>query len=376
LETDPVYDEEITHKINTAILLYDRQKDENLFHYDRLIETIETQTPKHIASRLRERLNDIADRTAKGREGKTNAELLAGYAEKEIELASESGYMGKTGKNHKGEVVNEEDRRRNAILTQDAKLRIYRFLHDPKNENITTEQLNAELSEIINPEADPKEVEALKKIRAELEASGLIPGPGVPKEDIIPLEGEGPPSGVTGRPGIPKKGSFFPTEEEEKASGGKGPNYPTKPTSRVAPEVIIPTGGPSSTHLVREVTAYRPGGRSVGLSKIEGPDKDAHGAPILGRTTMEDYKAGRGHYVTVAMDIRSPWQNQYLYSPQFPGVVFRVRDNGSYGNYRTGVNWIDIAFKDPAKATAFKISAPFQVISAARAKQISSARKT
>jgi hypothetical protein len=108
---------------------------------------------------------------------------------------------------------------------------------------------------------------------------------------------------------------------------------------------------------VAKVTAYRPGGGpSMGLSQgIEGGINDAHDTPILGRTTMEDYQAGRGGYVTVAMDKNSSWQNQFLKSPAFRDTVFRVRDNGGYGNGKTGENWIDIAYTDPRKAKSMML---------------------
>ena len=130
-------------------------------------------------------------------------------------------------------------------------------------------------------------------------------------------------------------------------------------------------------HNVGIVTAYRPGGdASMGLSKkVEGPDLDAHDQPILGRTTVEDYQAGRGDYVTVAMDINSQWQDQFLSSPSFPGTVFRVRDNGGYGNGKTKENWVDIAYTDPQKAASVLLRGiPFTPISVDEAQKISESR--
>ena len=127
-------------------------------------------------------------------------------------------------------------------------------------------------------------------------------------------------------------------------------------------------------HNVGIVTAYRPGGdASMGLSPtVEGGNVDAHGEPILGRTTMEDYAQGNGDYVTVAMDKNSSWQNQFLSSPNFPGTVFRVRDNGGYGNNKTGENWVDVAFSDPQKAKSMLLrGVPFTPITADEAQKIS-----
>jgi hypothetical protein len=114
----------------------------------------------------------------------------------------------------------------------------------------------------------------------------------------------------------------------------------------------------------------------MGLSaKVEGGPDDAYGQRILGRTTMEDYAAGRGDYVTVAMDKNSDWQNQYLVSDQYPGVVFRVRDNGGYGNARTGRNWIDIAYTSAAAAKRNKLrDVEFRVVNAADARKIAESR--
>ena len=74
---------------------------------------------------------------------------------------------------------------------------------------------------------------------------------------------------------------------------------------------------------------------------------------ILGRTTMEDYFAGRGDYVTVAMDKKSDGRATLGFS-ELPWVVFKVMDNGACGNNRTGCNWIDIAWTDPNQAKRFK----------------------
>ena len=115
----------------------------------------------------------------------------------------------------------------------------------------------------------------------------------------------------------------------------------------------------------------------MGLSaKVEGGVKDAHGNVILGKTTMEDFHAGRGPYVTVAMDKTSDWQGKYLISSKYPGVVFRVMDNGGYGNNKTGRNWIDIAWTDPERAKAgTQRNLDFQVVSATEAREIAEQRR-
>lgn len=152
---------------------------------------------------------------------------------------------------------------------------------------------------------------------------------------------------------------------------------PTPTTGAAAPTRTGNVATAGTQHTVREVTSYRPGGgASMGLSAtVEGGPNDAHGQRILGRTTMEDYRAGRGNYVTVAMDKSSDWQDQYLVSDQHPGVVFRVRDNGGYGNNRTGRNWIDIAYTDPEMAKRSKLrNVNFQVVSAEEARKIAAQR--
>ena len=192
------------------------------------------------------------------------------------------------------------------------------------------------------------------------------------EEDIIPLEA----------PVAAPEKSFFATREEEEASGGKGPNYPVteeEPTPSQWQEVDEEpsTSNYRELHDVGIVTAYRPGGgASMGLNAgIEGADLDAHDTPILGRTTVEDYIDGRGDYVTVAMDKNSSWQGQFLSSPNFPGMVFQVRDNGGYGNGKTGENWIDIAYTDPQKAKSMLLrGVPFTPITPEQAQTLSASR--
>jgi hypothetical protein len=219
-------------------------------------------------------------------------------------------------------------------------------------------------------------------------ASGM---PGPPRATFVRAAPTIPP-GMEWRYGpskqAPEAAPTFPTKgpitEEEAAARMKevekrkteGAMPPT--TSAITPtrEGNVAAIG-TARHVVPEVTAYRPGGGAEhGLSaSIEGGPNDAHGQRILGRTTMEDYQAGRGNYVTVAMDKATDWQNQYLASKQFPGVVFRVRDNGGYGNNRTGRNWIDIAYTNPQMAKRSKIrNVEFYVITPQQAQQMSAQR--
>lgn len=98
---------------------------------------------------------------------------------------------------------------------------------------------------------------------------------------------------------------------------------------------------------------------------------DAYGNQIWGKTTMEDYLAGNGDYVTVAMDKESSLQKKYLKSDAYPGVVFKVMDTGGYGNGKKGNDWVDIAWKDPQKAKeTIKKGVTFVVISEEEARGI------
>ena len=110
-----------------------------------------------------------------------------------------------------------------------------------------------------------------------------------------------------------------------------------------------------------QTTAYFPGNSKevtkAGLTSIEGGVLDAHDNIIKGNSTYEDYSGGKGEgYVTVAMDKDSQWfkDEQFLISEAHPGIVFKVMDNGSFGNGKTDKSWVDIAFTDPEKAKSFK----------------------
>lgn len=121
---------------------------------------------------------------------------------------------------------------------------------------------------------------------------------------------------------------------------------------------VVPSGfirSSETAFTAKLVTHYFPAPCSIvrekGLScSIEGGSLDAHGNTIWNRTTLEDFRAGRGDYVTVAMDPeRRDLQGMYLRSPVFPGILFRVMDVGGFGRGR-GTDWVDIATSNAEKA--------------------------
>lgn len=176
-------------------------------------------------------------------------------------------------------------------------------------------------------------------------------------------------------------------KDEANKYRGEDAKPPAKAAVPTAPATPAPEGPPTSppisstraseAHTVARITAYRPGGtREMGVNpKIEGGPLDAHGNMILGKSTMEDYAEGRGNYVTVAMDKESDWQGKYLISAAYPGVVFKVMDNGGYGNGKTGRDWVDIAWKDPEMAKRFtRRNITFQTVDYRDAKRIANSR--
>ena len=64
---------------------------------------------------------------------------------------------------------------------------------------------------------------------------------------------------------------------------------------------------------------------------------------------MEDFSEGKTPYVSVAVNKDSPLRGKFLVSddPDFKGVRFKAEDIGS----GVGPNQIDVAWRDPAKAT-------------------------
>jgi hypothetical protein len=115
----------------------------------------------------------------------------------------------------------------------------------------------------------------------------------------------------------------------------------------------------------QEVTAYVPG-----MGGIEGgPGVAARAGKAF---TMEDYETGTAPYVSVAMDSKSDWQGKYLISPSYPGVVFKVEDTGDAFKGKAE-SAVDIAFKDPSKATSYKETATFAPVDEQTALEMSSA---
>jgi hypothetical protein len=82
------------------------------------------------------------------------------------------------------------------------------------------------------------------------------------------------------------------------------PTTPAEIRQKLTPRYEFGKGMASTeAHTVRKLTDYRSGGdASMGLSAKWKAEFTMHTATsLLGRTTMEDYLAGRGPYVTVAM---------------------------------------------------------------------------
>jgi N-acetylmuramoyl-L-alanine amidase len=153
----------------------------------------------------------------------------------------------------------------------------------------------------------------------------------------------------------------------------QGPSgYPASPatTATIAPRTLRETPEftaawnkvAKSDQPQQTVTAYVPGmGGTEGGSGVAARAGKAN--------TMEDYVAGKAPYVSVAMDENSEWQGKYLISPSYPGVVFKVEDQGSAFKGKAE-QAIDIAFADKSKATNYKESATFAPIDEATAQQM------
>lgn len=110
-------------------------------------------------------------------------------------------------------------------------------------------------------------------------------------------------------------------------------------------QAAIRSPGPMASNVT--ITAYTPG---KGDPSMEGKNAVAsRGGPAY---TMEDYIEGRAPYVSVAMDSNSKWQGQYIVSPAFPNVIFKVEDTGSAFQGK-GETAIDIAYRDQNKGKAF-----------------------
>jgi len=93
--------------------------------------------------------------------------------------------------------------------------------------------------------------------------------------------------------------------------------------------------------------------------------------------TVEDYREGKVPHVSVAMDPNSPLQGQYLKSndPEYAGIIFKVEDTGSAFKGK-GNRAIDVAFRDPSKATNYKKDAQFTVIDHQEAQDLAARQQT
>jgi hypothetical protein len=363
-----------------------------LKEYQRVETLIRTTASKEVQALLLPELKqkwDARDKPVSAQQDELDkiSDMIDQFAKNSI-LYSEAGVKLPSGmgeeKGEKTQIVDKEAYQASQKRRMDLRWAAREYMR--ANPDFKQGELREYINGLIEPDAKQQARDAAKGTREEaipvkrpdfLRWYGLpefIPGPPearepLSEEALIKREQE---AAKQRTPAAAKPSAAIPQPGESQIIGG----------GYVVPKTA-PTGAQRQTypavdsHVVREVTAYRPGGgASMGLSaKVEGGPDDAHGQRILGRTTMEDYAAGRGDYVTVAMDKNSDWQNQYLVSDQYPGVVFRVRDNGGYGNARTGRNWIDIAYTSAAAAKRNKLrDVEFRVVNAADARKIAESR--
>ena len=345
IEHDPVWDEGKIVTLRTEIANYRKDKDDTAGTlWNRLYFRIGKEVPEHYQGLFRSELHNEATRVRDGKETPRVKELT-GQSDKLMADMAKQGFLDPTGydsreANKPGAEGDDYVRKNYDKYTELwAKTRSrqddLRKWIESKGESVTWGDIVKKADEMLEPEMRNK-LDGESKWKTYMERAKSWFG-----------MGSKPPAGPT------------PAEVRERLQPPTTPGYGYPATSM------------KPTHTVREVTSYRPGAtREMGLSpKVEGGDVDAHGNKILGRSTMEDYQAGRGNYVTVAMDKRSPWQGKYLRSDAYPNVVFKVMDNGGYGNNRTGLNWIDIAWTDPEKAKRVKQrDVHFELITAAEAK--------
>lgn len=292
-----------------------------------------------------------------------NAQLKSAFFT-QIDDLGKQGLLGATGTDEKGKIIDPKASLDLSIKSQQYKAQVTEFL--AKNPSISANDAKDRFQQIFK-DSDP----AGEVAKSYGSKSSAVPGFAWPNGGWFQWKNNSnPPPNInqqidTKLGGKPMSGLFN--------GSGKtmATNTPTQSTTV-----------PKTPIVVKEVTSYWPGSKSQasdhGLSgAVEGGEKDAHGNVIYGNTTFEDYQSGRGDYVTVAMDKDNPLAKgkSYLTSPQFPGVVFRVMDNGGYGNGKTGTNWIDIAYKDPEKAKSQKLrNVQFQVVTASEAEKISADR--
>lgn len=199
---------------------------------------------------------------------------------------------------------------------------------------------------------------------------------GGPDDALFPKDGAAPAQS----PGA--EGDFTRRLNEKRAAAGLEPvhvDVNTGKVTRLGAEGDKGAKGDSSatSFTPKETTGYFPGTsaatRKAGLKpSVEGGTKDAWGNQI-GHNTLEGYASGKGDYAVVAMDNTSaPFKNKsYLISEEFPGILFRVMDNGKHGNGKTGTGWVDIASDNPDLAKSLnRGDISFQVVSDEEARKL------
>ena len=362
LIADPAYSGKSISEIKTLINNYDPRADdaENMTQYHSIMQRIRSEVPKSMQGNLNADLYAISQKAVEKGQFPDPKQKFAGEIETRIERYAKIGLFDPEGYSTKKAQEDEKYR----LDHRDQETAVWNKVEATKNlmreylvKSGESDPVKASeyLDQLLGPEmrkTKSKEWEAQKKETTNVERS---------------LRGGGPNSWI--EPFNPKP-TIVPTEDLRKKLDANERSFGT----------YGPTSSTGDANTVGMITSYRPGGtRAMGLSPtVEGGPLDAHGNRILGNTTMEDYHAGRGPgYVTVAMDKTSSWQGKYLASPAYPNVVFKVMDNGGYGNNKTKENWIDIAWTDPEMAKRFtKRNVPFKVIDKTTASRIASNRGT
>jgi len=346
---NPEYDPQAVVTVRTEIGAYSPETDdEAMTNFWTLHEKIDRTIPKGMQGALKEDLREEYNRHREGKPKDSNKKLESAINQEITALAKAGmfdpeGYSSKEASSDPAYLLKNRDKHLEVWTKTEAyQERMRGWLE--KNPDATPEQVAKQLSATIGRDVTDS--------AAKIFAPSRMKDPG---NNILP-------------PGARDKLRQRLT--------------PDAIRQRLSPRYEFGEGMASTAldrHTVQEVTAYRPGATSdMGLDpRVEGGPLDAHGNRILGQTTMEDYHAGRGEYVTVAMDKKSPWQSKFLTSPRYPGVVFKVMDNGGYGNNKTGRNWIDIAWTDPAQARKFKQrNIPFYMVDAKEARRIAADRES
>jgi len=318
------YDPMIFDEIARSIDRYDVSNDPQHEGENAILARINETMPPFYAAKLQDRLTDAAD-------GSYTPSQLSGYADERIKKLKDNGAFGSfAGENEYGETI--VDTRKELEAEEKATA------------------LRDRLKEAVKDDSTLGKSDVLKLIEDELGGDRAKVG-----ADLL----------------SPDASQSLPSALNDSV---QRPDAPALPDLGVEPAI-----GRELQLNVPTVTGYWPGDKAEaakhGLSgSMEGGVKDAHGNTIWGNSTYEDYFAGRGPgYITVAMDKDSELQAEYLVSDQHPGAVFRVMDNGGYGNGRTGNSWIDIAYRDPSKAkSGTQHNVSFKVVTPQQAANISS----